>query len=129
MTATKNTKKTLDEREELLVEVEKLMLEGIQNASFIAKQIKVSLPTAQSYRQAVLARWRAMDKDGLKMFIETRLELIEKSKLVESRLWETYKKSTNESAALGTLRTILDVHRFQAWLTGISKAMGKDDKN
>lgn len=117
------TKKTLTEREGLLLEVEKLMFQGIQNVSFIARQLKITAPTAQEYQKAILKRWELTGKDGNETFAKMRAEQIEKSRYVEFELWEKFRNSTNESAALGTIRTIMELHRFQSWLSGITKVL------
>lgn len=116
-------KLTLGKREEILVEVELLMLKGTQNSSFIAKKIGCSVPSAIEYQKAILKRWQLTGKDGMELFSSMRAELIEKSRLIESELWGKYVKSSNESAALGTLRTIIELNKYQCWLAGISKLL------
>ena len=117
------TKKTLAEREELLLAVEELMLQGIQNASFIARQLKISTPTAQEYQKAILKRWELTSRDGAELFAKTRAEQIEKKRYVEFELWKRLGKSTNESVALGVMKAIIELHKDQCWLAGISKVL------
>jgi len=117
------TKKTLAEREALLLAVEELMLQGIQNASFIARQLKISTPTAQEYQKAILKRWELTSESGNQTFTKMRAEQIEKKRYIEFELWVMLRKSTNESAALGIIRTIIELQKDQCWLAGISKVL------
>lgn len=113
-----DTKKklSLEDREKKLVEVELLMIGGIQNASKIAKQLNCSVPTAQSYVNAVRARWRALGGDDLG---EMKIDLIERSRELESGYWEAFRSGDNSSAKVGALNGILTVQKFQGWLVGM----------
>lgn len=124
----KKGKLTLEKREEILIKVELEMLKGTQNSSFIAKKVGCSVPSAIEYQKAILKRWELTGRDGLELFSSMRAELIEKSRLVENELWEKYAKSSNESAALGTLRTLMELHKYQAWLSGISSLLEQKSK-
>jgi len=117
------TKKTLAEREELLLAVEEVMFQGIQNASFIARQLKLSTPTVQEYQKAILKRWELTNRGGAELFAKVRAEQIEKKRYIEFELWKRLGKSTNESAALGIIRTIIELQKDQCWLAGISKVL------
>lgn len=113
-----NTKKkiNINKRQEELVEVELMMLRGIQSASKIAKQINCSIPTAQSYVNAVRARWKALNGDDL---AQMRIELVERSRETENGSWETFETADNSSAKVGALKILLEVQKFQAWLVGL----------
>lgn len=113
-----NTNKKLDinKRQEKIVEVELLMLKGTQNASKIAKQIKCSIPTAQTYINAVRISWKALNGDDL---AQMRIELVEKSREVESGYWEAFQNADNSSAKVGALNGVLNTQKFQSWLVGL----------
>lgn len=120
-----NTKLTLEEREAPLARTEEMMVKGVIRASLIAKELKCSIPTANEYIKAIQARWRASKNMD---WNEIRIESLEKSREVEMKLWESYVKADNTSAALGILRTILEVQKQQAWLGGISSVFSNKER-
>ena len=50
-----------------------------------------------------------------------RIDLIERSRELEESYWETCKTADNSSAKVGALNGILEVHKHQAWLVGLTK--------
>ena len=98
-----NKKITLEEREKILAKVEAKMTQGCMRASLIAKEVNCSYTTATQYIKAIQARWRASQNIN---WDEIRIEILEKSREVEVKLWESYLMADNTSAALGILRTI-----------------------
>jgi hypothetical protein len=113
-------KLTLEEREEVLAKIEAKMAQGCMRTSLIAKEARCSYPMAAQYVRAIQARWRASQNID---WNEIRIELLEKCRELEMKLWESYIKADNTSAALGILRTILDVQKQQAMLGGVYKVM------
>lgn len=125
MKDTSNKKLTLEEREEVLAKVDSIMTQGATRASLIAKEVKCSIPTANQYIKAIKARWRASQNTD---WNEIRIEVLEKSREIERKLWESYAKADNTSAALGILRTILEVQKQQAWLGGVPAVLNNSEK-
>jgi|GEM_PF-6377739 len=115
-----NKKLTLEEREEVLAKIEAKMAQGCMRTSLIAKEANCSYSMATQYVRAIQARWRASQNID---WNEIRIELLEKCRELEMKLWQSYIKADNTSAALGILRTILDVQKQQAMLGGVYKVM------
>lgn len=113
-------KLTLEQREEVLVRVESLMVRGIQSAGEVAKEINCSIPTAREYMRAIHVRWQAQDGQD---FVGMRGELLSKTRKLEQAYWEKAEKADNTSAGVGALNGILEIHKFQAFITGINKVM------
>lgn len=111
-------KLTLEQREIKLVEVELMMLKGTLSASKIASRIGCSVPTAQSYIEAIQTRRGASKGYELE---KMRLGLIEKTGELEEGYWEAVKTADNSSAKVGALNGILEVQKFQAMISGVSK--------
>lgn len=118
--ATPNKKKTMDEREVVLAKVEMLMAKGIQRPSIIAEKVKCSVPMASEYMKAVMKRWELNNNID---FSKMRVVLMEKSMEEERIAYEGCAVADNASAKVGYLNTILEIHKFQAWLAGVTRVL------
>lgn len=118
------TKKKLNlvAREEALAKVEALMAKGVSRGSEIAKKVKCSIPTANIYKEAILKRWELEKGND---FVGMKGQQIVKSKELERGCWEAFKTADNSSAKVGALNTLLEVHKYQAWLAGMNKVLNE----
>lgn len=113
-------KLTLEQREVILVKVESLMAKGIQSAGEIVREVGCSIPTAREYIKAIHTRWQAEEGQG---FVGMRGELLSKTRRLEQAYWEKSVSADNTSAGVGALNGILEIHKFQAFITGVDKVM------
>jgi hypothetical protein len=111
-------KATLEEREERIFKVEKLLLKGVQSSGIIARKLEISIPTVVKYKKVVYKRWKKAKNDDLGV---VRDEVTAKLRFAESKAWEAFHNADNSSAKVGALKVIHENQKYQMWLTGINK--------
>jgi len=114
---------TIEQREIILAKVEELMARGSYKNVEISKEINCSIPTAQSYKEAIQTRWKLSKNCDYDL---ARAEIMENLHEVEKGLWEAFKLADNSNARVGSMNALLEVQKQKAFLCGVNKVMSKD---